>query len=240
MLSFKILILFFTIFSQIPLSLQFKIFDYSHLENSQLYIQVGPLTSKNSDINYQYISLGRCDSKTVIKGENTLNEILTSQKLYTTNYIINTNINKYCQILCYNNFGDLYSNLMKGLIKRKYVINYYLDKLPAGYMSYNSETKEINIEYNTGIPLGEVKNNHYIIYNHLQFHILLHEINDKKFEIVGFNILPLSIKHDEKNPICKEKQNENFSNENNEKQMITGGGKFLYTYDIIFEKSNIT
>ena len=129
---------------------------------------------------------------------------------------------------------------MKKLIKRKYTAKYYLDKLPAGYMSYNSETKEVNIEYNTGIPLGEVEDNHYIIYNHLQFHILLHEIKDKKFEIVGFNILPMSIKHDGQNPICAKNQNGNFLYENNGKQTLSSDGKFLYTYDIVFEKSNLT
>ena len=42
----------------------------------------------------------------------------------------------------------------------------------------------------------------YYIYNHLQFHILLNKVDDNRYNVVGFNILPMSIKHDNDKPQC--------------------------------------
>ena len=203
------------------------IFDYSHLEESHLFIQAGPLSSKKSIIPLDYNKVGICESNKIIKAEDTLGEILTGQTLYTTGHIAHTNINKYCEILCNNDFGD--TTTIKNLIKRKYFANYYLDKLPAGLMT-SKESKII--KYNQGIPLGKKENDDYIIYNHLEFHILLNKIDKHKYNVVGFNILPLSIKHDGEKPIC--------NSDKNELQYLKKGEKILYTYDIIFEESDIT
>ena len=116
------------------------IFDYSHLEESHLFIQAGPLSSKKSIIPLDYNKVGICESNKIIKAEDTLGEILTGQTLYTTGHIAHTNINKYCEILCNNDFGD--TTTIKNLIKRKYFANYYLDKLPAGLMT-SKESKII-------------------------------------------------------------------------------------------------
>ena len=240
-LQYKITFIFLLIFSsKIYLTKSHGVFDYSHETESHLFIQAGPLSSRISIIPIGYNTLGICNSKKIIKAEDTLGEILTGQTLYTTGHIAHTKVNKYCQILCNNDFGDIYTKIMKRLIKRKYFANYYLDKLPAGLMKINYLKKIFNIEYNKGIPLGEYIDGKYMIYNHLQFHILLNKVDDNKYNIVGFNILPMSIKHNSENPICETENGQILNNIDKEKQYLNTDEKILYTYDIIFEDSDIT
>ena len=216
------------------------IFDYSHEADSHLFIQAGPLSSKSSIIPFGYNNVGICESKKILKAEDTLGEILTGQTLYTTGHVAHTNVNKYCQVLCHNYFGTINEKILKKLIKRKYFAKYYLDKLPAGLLSYNQKEQKTTIYYNRGIPIGELENGKYLIYNHLQFHILLNDIGDNKYNVVGFNILPISIKHNEDKPICATEANDIVQNFQHEKQYLVEGEKILYTYDIIFEQSDIT
>ena len=113
-----------------------------------------------------------------------------------------------------------------------------MDKLPAGLINYNKENKT-TIDYFKGIPLGYMENDKFFIYNHLQFHILINEINDEKFNVVGFNILPISINHNGEKEICAKETKQLLDNFNIEPQPLTQE-KILFTYDIIFEKSNNT
>ena len=215
------------------------ILDYSHDAGSELQIQAGALSSINGIIPFSFEKLKICDIKKIGNAEDTLGEILTGEKIFNTGYIAKTGNNSFCGVLCYNQFDQESLNLIQSLIKRNYFINWYLDKLPAGLLSYNKEKNAMNVDYFKGIPLGYIENEQYYIYNHLQFHILINEINKKKYNIVGFQILPLSIKHNGESPICAKSQEQIFNNFQNEKQILNQD-KILFTYDLIFEKSNIS
>ena len=214
------------------------ILDYSHEFGSELQIQAGALSSINGIIPFSYEKLKICDIKKVVKAEDTLGEILTGEKIFNTGYVAKTGNNSLCEVLCYNQFDQESSNLIKTLIKSNYFINWYLDKLPAGLINYNKE-KKTTIDYFKGIPLGYMENDKFFIYNHLQFHILINEINDEKFNVVGFNILPISINHNGEKEICAKETKQLLDNFNIEPQPLTQE-KILFTYDIIFEKSNNT
>ena len=215
------------------------ILDYSHEFGSELQIQAGALSSINGIIPFSYEKLKICDISKVVKAEDTLGEILTGEKIFNTGYLAKTGNNSLCEVLCYNQFDQDSSNLIKTLIKSNYFINWYLDKLPAGLISFNKETQATSIDYFKGIPLGYMDNDKYYIYNHLQFHILINEINDKKFNVVGFNILPISINHNGEKEICAKESKLLLDNFNVLPQALTEE-KVLFTYDIIFEKSNNT
>ena len=233
--SFLGLILLFNSFISI---ISKGILDYSHDINSELHIQAGALSSINGIIPFSYEKLKICDIKKVVKAEDTLGEILTGEKIFNTGYVAKTGNNSLCEVLCYNQFDQESSHLIKTLIKSNYFINWYLDKLPAGLINYNKE-KQTTIDYFKGIPLGYMENDKFFIYNHLQFHILINEINDEKFNVVGFNILPISINHNGEKEICAKETKQLLDNFNIEPQPLTQE-KILFTYDIIFEKSNNT
>ena len=92
--------------------------------------------------------------------------------------------------------------------------------------------------------MGRKDKDKYIIYNHLLFKILINKIADKKFNIVGLSILPMSIKHNKTEAKCEKKYHKDFIFKNalKEQQVLTEeeNQTMLYTYDIIFEYSNIT
>ena len=229
---FLLSILFITIISK-------GILDYSHDLDSELQIQAGALSSIKGIIPFSYQKLKICDTKKIVKAEDTLGEILTGEKIFNTGYSAKTGNNSLCQILCYNQFDEESLNLVKTLIKRNYFINWYLDKLPAGLLTYDKQNKITSVDYFQGIPLGYMENDNFFIYNHLQFHILINEINKKKYNIVGFNILPISINHNGDKEMCIKDPNYLLDNFNIQPQPLTEN-QILFTYDIIFEKSNNT
>ena len=178
------------LFSQLILIKANSIWDYSHDKGEPLSIQAGSLSSRRGVIPYGYTRLNICQSQKIIKAEDTLGEILRGEVLYTTDYIANTNEEEFCQVLCYNTFDEKTVNLIKKLIRRRYFTNWIVDKLPAGLIFYNEETKQTSIQYFNGIPLGYHKNGVFYIYNHYQFHILLNKIEDDDRYTIISKFLP--------------------------------------------------
>ena len=216
-----------------------KIFDYSHAKGEPLNILAGTLSSRRAIIPFEYTKLNICQSTKIQKAEDTLGEILTGESLYMTGYRAMTNEDSFCKTLCYNSFTDTQVKAIQKLIKRRYFTNWIVDNLPAGLISYDKQTKTSAIRYFNGIPLGFFQNNQYYIYNHLQFHILLNKLNDDRFNVVGFNIFPMSIKHKENKPQCSKESSEVLKNLNLPNQPLVVG-KILFTYDVVYEYSDIT
>jgi len=227
------------LFSQIIYFCSNSILDYSHRAGDHIDIHAGSISSRRGIIPYGYTKLNICSSKKIIKAEDTLGEILTGESYYTTGYFANINEDKFCQILCYNNFSEKLSKLYKSLIKRKYSTNWVLDKLPPGLIIFDKKTKKTSIKYSYGVPLGFYIDKKYYIYNHLQFHILLNKIDDEKYNIVGFNILPMSIKHKKNKPSCQKVSKDLLKNFDLPLQPLEEGN-ILFTYDVIFEDSDVT
>ena len=238
---FNSFLLFSYFFSLINSAL---IFDYSHSEGSTINIQVGKLSSNNYIIPYSYNRLKICNLKRLKRAEDNLGEILTGEDLYISDYSAKINENKFCEILCNNQFQKKTIKQLKRLIDRNYYANWYVDKLPAGLIYYNYDTKTTEVNYFYGIPLGKKERDKYLIYNHLHFKILINKISEKKYNIVGLSILPLSIKHNETEAMCEKEFDENFYLKNivKENEILTDeeNQTILYTYDIVFEYSNIT
>ena len=235
----KNILLLYLLLTQIAFINSNSIFDYSHDKGEPLSIQAGSLSSRRGIIPYGYTKLNICNSQKVVKAEDTLGEILTGEVLYTTDYIANTNEDEFCQVLCYNSFTDKTVNVIKKLIRRRYFTNWIVDKLPAGLILYNEETKQTSLKYFNGIPLGYHKDGVFYIYNHYQFHILLNKIDEDRFNIVGFNIMPISIKHNKEEAVCAKEAKLILQNLEQEPQPLVEGN-ILFTYDVIFEYSDIT
>ena len=235
----KYFALFLLALTQINLILSNSIIDYSHDKGEPLSIQAGSLSSRRGIIPYGYTRLNICNSKKIIKAEDTLGEILTGEVLYTTDYMASTNEDDFCQVLCYNSFDAKTVNLIKKLIRRRYFTNWIVDKLPAGLIVYNPETKQTSLKYFNGIPLGYHSDGVFYIYNHYQFHILLNKIDEDRYNVVGFNILPMSIKHNQEEAVCAKESKDILDNLEKDPQPLVEGN-ILFTYDVIFEYSDIT
>jgi transmembrane 9 superfamily protein 2/4 len=137
-------------------------------------------------------------------------------------------------------------SLFKWMIDRDYRINFYLDKLPAGL----NFTITHDVHYYSGIPIGYKEYNidgtfTYILYNHYTFNVHVNR-NNNKYTVVGFHILPLSIRHNGKDDlkcaIDKDSYNANFRNHERQTLMELGKDESMsidFTYDVVFRDSNI-
>ena len=230
---------FFLIISKILFINSNSIFDYSHEKGESLEILAGSLSSKINIIPYGYTNLSICQSEKYKKVEDTLGEILTGEMLYSTGYKINIKEDQFCQVLCINTFSQKQVDLIRRFIQRKYFVNFLLDKLPAGLINYNKHQKEMILNYFNGIPLGFIRDDVFYIYNHLQFHILLNKLENDTYNVVGFNILPISMKHNNDSPICAHNISVLLNNFENPNQPLEPGN-ILFTYDVLFEYSDIT
>jgi hypothetical protein len=107
-------------------------------------IQAGSLSSKIAIIPFGYNQLKICNPH---KDEKiyTFGEILTGEEFFSTDYFANTNINKTCERICSNSFSNESVNSLKKLIKREYYTNWYIDNLPAGFISYDSLNNKYSI-----------------------------------------------------------------------------------------------
>ena len=206
-------------------------------------IQAGSLSSKIAIIPFGYNQLKICNPH---KDEKiyTFGEILTGEEFFSTDYFANTNVNKTCERICSNSFSNESVNSLKKLIKREYYTNWYIDNLPAGFISYDSLNNKFSINYYQGIPLGYFNktNKKYYIYNHLRFHILINKISDNNYNIVGFNILPLSINYfNDNDKICsisEENIGRYYESDDINKQELLAGN-ITFKYDVVFELSDI-
>ena len=215
------------------------IFDYSHSKNEPLNILAGSLSSLRAIIPFDYTKLKICKPQRYEKAEDTIGEILTGESLYRTGYSAYTNKDEYCQTLCYNQFSEYQIKIIQKLIRSRYSTNWFLDKLPAGLIIYDSLINNTKVRYYRGIPLGFLNGNQTYIYNHFQFHILLNEIDKDRYNVVGFNILPMSIKHNNENATCALDETTIGNNFRLPPQPLNQS-EILFTYDVIYEYSDIT
>ena len=179
-----------------------------------------------------------------------LGDILSGDIINITNYTLTIDKNEMCKILCIKKIDHLaLKKQLDWCIERDYRFNYYLDNLPSGLNnSYLTGEKSNSISYK-GVPLGDitwgeggVKVNQ--IYNHLTFNIYLN-YNKNEISVIEFNIVPFSINHnyDENsssvNLLCAFNESSVLQNFNVDKQYSEMNEYIIYTYDIIYHKTDI-
>ena len=181
--------------------------------------------------------------------------------IFVSNFIVKINKNEYCKILNTVNMTEQNIDRTKWLINHDYFNMFYLDKLPSARGYFDLISKESYTIYQGGIPLGfyEEKNNNekdeYNIYNHFTFKVSLHEVisnvGKKRYEIVGFTTYPSSIQQDENHLGCVKYSSDKQNNDSykaiipnyefsHSPQSIDSNKNITFTYDVIFEKSNLT
>ena len=134
-------------------SFENKIFDYSHKVGDKVTIQIGALTSVTNIMPYNYYRLGICKPDKYKREEDTLGELLSGNTLYKSDYEVIMNKTEYCKVLCMETFNAKKINTIKMIYQRKYMSNWYADKLPAGLKKVHSPTNT-SIDYNSGVPFA--------------------------------------------------------------------------------------
>ena len=185
--------------------------------------------------------------------------------------------NEYCKTLCRKKYTPKEMEEFQDFAILDYRVNMRLDGLPVAEIeAYESEEEEGEIEetYNLGYPVGDRANDgdaegdkngddeNYILYNHLTFKILYNPIQakgssslegrrDRKNYIVGFQVIPRSIKHSFRPPFnqsaipyvpltsCSAKGIDTSAKVDPLYIDTKEGNEVIWTYDVMWEKSEI-
>ncbi|XP_030967123.1 transmembrane 9 superfamily member 12 [Quercus lobata] len=239
---------------------------HTYSPRDSIFAKVNSLTSIETELPFSYYSLPYCQPPEGIKksAEN-LGELLMGDQIDNSPYRFRMNVNETVYLCTTQPLKENEVKLLKQRTRDLYQVNMILDNLPA--MRY-SRQNDVSIQW-TGYPVGFTQNNKedYII-NHLKFKVLVHEYEgsgveiigtgeegmgvistdaDKRkasgFEIVGFEVVPCSVKHDPE-VMLKHKMYDNIDpvtcpSELDKSQIIREQERVSFTYDVEFVKSDI-
>lgn len=239
---------------------------HTYSPREPIFAKVNSLTSIETELPFGYYTLPYCQPDGGIKksAEN-LGELLMGDQIDNSPYRFQMNVNESVYLCTTSPLKENEVKLLKQRTRDLYQVNMILDNLPA--MRY-SRQNDVSIQW-TGYPVGFTQNNNddYII-NHLKFKVLVHEYEgsgveiigtgeegmgvistdaDKKkasgFEIVGFEVIPCSVKHDPE-AMLKHKIYDSIDpvtcpSELDKSQIIREQEKVSFTYDVEFVKSDI-
>lgn len=239
---------------------------HTYSPRDSIFAKVNSLTSIETELPFGYYTLPYCEPpEGVKKSAENLGELLMGDQIDNSPYRFRMNVNETVYLCTTKPLKEKEVKLLKQRTRDLYQVNMILDNLPA--MRY-SRQNDVSIQW-TGYPVGFTQNNKedYII-NHLKFKVLVHEYEgsgveiigtgeegmgvisndaDKRkasgFEIVGFEVIPCSVKHDPE-AMSKHKMYDNIDpvtcpNELDKSQIIEEREKVSFTYDVEFVKSDI-
>ena len=213
----------------------------------------GTVNSFKTQIPFDLYYLDICPPEDVVQIPSNLGEILLSGKSYQTGFEFSINENKIGQLLCKKKISKTAYKRIINLIEKEYFINYFLDNLPVGlaHTFFNISTKEI--KYNTGIPLGFIKDNQAYINNYYRINIQLNKINlpilvnkternddeyinATEYDIIDFTIEPFSIKMNDINDKINKKINHGIEYEH---QIFNISEEIIFRYDTFYTYTDI-
>ena len=229
-------------------------FKKSFIKGEKVNLISGSINSFKTQIPFDLYYLDICPPEDVVLISNNLGERLLSGKSYQTGYELSINENKKCQILCNKKISKSAFKRIDNLIRKEYFVNYLLDNLPVGLAKTYYDINTIKIKYNTGIPLGFVKDNKTYINNYYRIIMQLNKVNititpnktkrdedeDEEnnkinitgYDIIGFFIEAYSIKINETTK-CKIKKIISSQKEY-EHQIFDVNENIIFRYDTLF------
>eukprot|EP01138_Halocafeteria_seosinensis_P007229 gb/GECG01007392.1/.p1 GENE.gb/GECG01007392.1/~~gb/GECG01007392.1/.p1 ORF type:complete len:638 (+),score=69.90 gb/GECG01007392.1/:1-1914(+) len=220
--------------------------EFQYQDKVELY--VNKLTSTKAQLPYRYYELPFCQPKNPKPlGEN-IGEILMGDRIQTSLYQLFMRYNEYCKILCEKSYSKDDGKKFAKFIKEEYTVDWILDNLPAAVKLYRVDDPQ-QFQYERGFPLGysaldEKGNVLYYLFNHIHFVIKYHDEPEhyQGSRIVGFEVEPYSVKHK-----YEDKDKKKLATCNDQKkvsrdmepQRIDEGGDVIFTYDVVWEESDI-
>ncbi|KAJ7964637.1 Transmembrane 9 superfamily member [Quillaja saponaria] len=258
--------LFIVVFAQVSSAFYLPgSYMHTYSNGESIFAKVNSLTSIETELPFSYYSLPYCKPPGGIKksAEN-LGELLMGDQIDNSPYRLQMNVNETVYLCTTSRLSEHEVKLLKQRTRDLYQVNMILDNLPA--MRYANQNG-IKIQW-TGFPVGYTPPDgsaDYII-NHLKFRVLVHEYEgsgveiigteeglgviseaDKKkasgFEIVGFEVVPCSIKYDPevmtKHHMYEKISPVNCPAELDKYQIIREQERISFTYEVEFVKSDI-
>lgn len=226
--------------------------------------KVNSLTSDKTALPFEYYSLPFCQPPVIVSSAENLGEVLRGDRIFNSLYQIQMRLDERCKVVC--RVTGLTAEQTKSLhdaVADEYRVNMILDNLPAAVRSsrVDASTGESRTHYERGFPVGFVAVDDAsgarktYVHNHAGFKILFHRDADTDLaRIVGFEVIPASVKHrhgswDERDPRLETCSAENHPLTDSSgaprdpasvaPQAVEVGEEIVFTYDVTFEESPI-
>ena len=227
----------------------------SYKSGDKINLISGTVNSFKTQIPFDLYYLDICAPEDIILIPANLGEKILSGKSYQTGFELSINESKVGQLLCTKKISKTAFKRINNLIKKEYFVNYFLDNLPVGlaHTYFNISTKEI--KYNTGIPIGFVKEDKVFINNYFRINVQLNKINISvlvnktkrddddeyidvpAYDIIGFTIEPFSIKMKDVNDKINKIINSGIDYEN---QIFNVSEEIIFRYDTFYTYTDST
>jgi len=226
------------------------------VDGQHIQLKANKVTSTKTPLQYDYYDLPFCKNKKSKSVADNIGERLSGDSLTTSPYELKMKTDESCVILCKKSFNKNHVSMFKEMIDNEYRVHWLLDNLPVAVR--NDElgfvTRGYPIGFKSTVPNKPTKTWHYL-FNHVRIIVRYNE-NPDEFEgarIVGFEVVPFSIKHKYDSPDSVTKKNEKSSslatcNTMNPAQynpemfqpiQATKGEVIVFTYDVKWEKSDL-
>jgi transmembrane 9 superfamily protein 2/4 len=228
---------------------------HSFAEGEQVPLKVNALTSTHTQIPRDFYRLPFCQPEGGPKmASENLGEFLTGNKIQSSPYVINMLTAAYCKKLCQVSLDRTDAARLRLHIKYGYHNNWIIDNLPSAAIGMSKDGEEKR-RYAGGFPIGFMHPDDEMpyVYNHVNIHIQFHRVADGH-RVVGFAVEPLSVKHQfQGNYVWDGHSREGFSqpldtcsttkmltrDDISAPQVVKQGETVLYTYDVVWEESDI-
>ncbi|CAI0410287.1 unnamed protein product [Linum tenue] len=239
---------------------------HTYSTGDKIFAKVNSLTSIETELPFSYYSLPYCKpDEGIKKSAENLGELLMGDQIDNSPYRFRMNVNESVYLCTTPPLSEHGVKLLKQRTRDLYQVNMILDNLPV--MRYATQNG-IKIQW-TRFPVGYTpqNNNEDYIINHLKFTVLVHEYEgrgveiigtgeegmgvisegDKKvasgYEIVGFEVVPCSVKYDSETMIKLHKYDNITSPscplELEKSQIIRQQERVSFTYEVEFVKSDV-
>ncbi|KAI5054770.1 hypothetical protein GOP47_0029915 [Adiantum capillus-veneris] len=224
-------------------------------EGDELQVKVNKLSSIKTQLPYEYYSLGYCRPPKVVNSAENLGEVLRGDRIENSPYVFQMKEDKLCNVACKIDKLDAATiKAFREKIDDDYRVNMILDNLPVAEARQRQEGTETGKTYQRGYPVGvklpisEGGEEKYFVFNHLAFTVLFHmDSESTAARIVGFEVIPFSVKHEHEKPINNDKPQLSTCNPET-KQLVTGqqpplevkvDEEIIFTYDVKFQASDV-
>lgn len=228
---------------------EFKISNFDI--GDQVALKANQVTSTKTQIPFDYYDLPFCKRKRSRGKSVNLGEKLSGEKETTSPYILRMKQDESCVILCKKVHKKQQMQMFRHMIDQDYRVHWMLDGLPVAVR--NTEQNYVT----RGYPVGFIgrsaenpKKKQHFIYNHVRI-IVRYTEDPESYEgsrIVGFEVVPFSIRHDYDNTtdfdkadtVLKSCNQFNPATHDAEKFMsVDSPGDVVYTYDVKWEPSEL-
>ncbi|XP_061365245.1 transmembrane 9 superfamily member 8-like isoform X2 [Gastrolobium bilobum] len=217
-----------------------------------LQVKVNKLTSTKTQLPYSYYSLPYCPPQKIQDSAENLGEVLRGDRIENSLYVFKMREPQMCNVVCNLKLNAKTAKQFKEKINDEYRVNMILDNLPL-VVPIKRNDQDSNV-YQLGFHVGlkgqysGSKEEKYFIHNHLAFIVKYHkDIQTESARIVGFEVKPLSVKHeyegkwDEKKTrltTCDPHAKHTVVNSNNP-QEVEENKEIIFTYDVEFQESDV-